>query len=203
MIASFLFFKDSFHACCEKYSSKLDISRSLILLSLRQISKILTLAVKNIQVNLIFLARLFVSLQRMRTEKKYSLPQSERLKGKIRIDNLFANAKGVLAYPYRVLFTPNGTDKNIIMVSIPKRKFKHAVDRNLLRRRTREAYRLNKTLLSEQTNSIGLDIAFLYIGDKKEEFKYLQKKMCDALNKIASKISEENKTTIDNQSEGQ
>ena len=97
----------------------------------------------------------------MKSKKKYSLPQSERLKGKIRIDNLFANAKGVLAYPFRVLFTPNGTDKNIIMVSIPKRKFKHAVDRNLLRRRTREAYRLNKTLLSEQTNSIGLDIAFL------------------------------------------
>ena len=89
------------------------------------------------------------------------------------------------------------------MVSIPKRKFKHAVDRNLLRRRTREAYRLNKTLLSEQTNNTGLDIAFLYIGDKKEEFKYLQKKMCDVLNKIATKISEENKTTIDNQSEGQ
>ena len=158
---------------------------------------------KNIQVNLIFLARLFVSLQRMKTEKKYSLPQSERLKGKIRIDNLFANAKGVLAYPYRALFTPNGTDKNIIMVSIPKRKFKHAVDRNLLRRRTREAYRLNKALLSEQTNNTGLDIAFLYIGDKKEGFKYLQKKMCDVLNKIATKISEENKTAIDNQSEGQ
>ena len=127
----------------------------------------------------------------MKTEKKYSLPQEERLKGKIRIDNLFSNAKGVLSYPYRALFTPNGSNKSVIMVSIPKRKFKHAVDRNLLRRRTREAYRLNKAILSQATNNKGLDIAFLYIGDKKEEFAYLQKKMCDALNKIATKISEE------------
>ena len=146
---------------------------------------------KNIQVNLIFLARLFVSLQRMKREKKYSLPQEERLKGKIRIDNLFSNAKGVLSYPYRVLFAPNDTNKSAIMVSIPKRKFKHAVDRNLLRRRTREVYRLNKAILSEATENKGLDIAILYIGDKKEEFAYLQKKMCDALNKIATKISEE------------
>ena len=127
----------------------------------------------------------------MKTEKKYSLPQEERLKGKIRIDNLFSNAKGVLSYPYRALFTPNGSGKDVIMISIPKRKFKHAVDRNLLRRRTREAYRLNKTILNQTESNKGLDIAFLYIGDKKEEFAYLQKKMCDALNKIATKISEE------------
>ena len=139
----------------------------------------------------------------MKSEKKNSLPQSERLRGKIRIDNLFNNAKGVLSYPYRALFTPNGTEKSAIMVSIPKRKFKHAVDRNLLRRRTREAYRLNKSILSQTTNNKGLDIAFLYIGDKKEEFAYLQKKMCDALNKIVTKISEEVKTTIENQTEGQ
>ena len=126
----------------------------------------------------------------MKTEKRYSLPQSERLRGKTRIDNLFANAKGVLSYPYRALFTPNGEDKSVIMVSIPKRKFKHAVDRNLLRRRTREAYRLNKALLANQTANKGFENSFLYIGDKKEEFSYLQKKMCDLLNKIATKAKE-------------
>lgn len=130
----------------------------------------------------------------MENEKRYSLPQSERLRGKTRIDNLFANAKGVLSYPYRALFTPNGTDKSVIMVSIPKRKFKHAVDRNLLRRRTREAYRLNKALLQQLTNNKGLDIAFLYIGDKKEEFSLLQKKMNDIFNKIAAKITEQDNT---------
>lgn len=127
----------------------------------------------------------------MKNEKKYSLPQSERLRGKTRIDNLFANSKGVLSYPYRVLFVPNNVGENVIMVSIPKRKFKYAVDRNLLRRRTREAYRLNKALLSQQIGNKALDIAFLYIGDKKEDFAYLQKKMCDALSKIATKIAEE------------
>ncbi|MBP3354046.1 MAG: ribonuclease P protein component [Bacteroidales bacterium] len=126
----------------------------------------------------------------MKEEKKYSLPQSERLRGKRRIDYLFANAKGVLSYPYRALFVENGTDTSAIMVSIPKRKFKHAVDRNLLRRRTREAYRLNKLQLSQQLNNKGLDIALLYIGDKKEEFSLLQKKMCDLFNKIAVKICE-------------
>lgn len=137
------------------------------------------------------LRKFLLSLSRMKNEKKYSLPQSERLRGKIRIDNLFANAKGVLSYPYRALFAPNGTDTNVIMVSIPKRKFKHAVDRNLLRRRTREAYRLNKAQLSDITNGEGLDIAFLYIGDKKEEFAYLQKKMVEIFGKIANKISAE------------
>ena len=147
------------------------------------------------KLDIISLAYSYLCLRIMKPEKKYSLPQEERLKGKIRIDNLFTNAKGVLSYPYRVLYTPNNANKSAIMVSIPKRKFKHAVDRNLLRRRTREAYRLNKAILSEATENKRLDIAILYIGDKKEEFAYLQKKMCDALNKIASKISEDKQQT--------
>lgn len=58
------------------------------------------------------------------------------------------------------------------MFVVPKKKFKHANDRNKLKRRMREAYRLQKTdfykLIEEKGQ--GVDIAFLYYGNKSEDY---------------------------------
>lgn len=87
-----------------------------------------------------------------------TLPKSERLSGKTAVSALMSNGRwnvqGVLKYC--VLRTDNGFCR--IMVSVPKRHFKRAVRRNLLKRRIREAYRLRKHL----ADGLSFDILFFY-----------------------------------------
>ena len=92
--------------------------------------------------------------------ERHTLSKDERLHGRNDISRLFAEGKfgvaGSLKYCFR---TGNGLSYTRIMVSVPKKLFKRAVKRNLLKRRLRESYRQQKELLS---GSKGTDIMFVY-----------------------------------------
>ncbi len=126
---------------------------------------------------------------------KKTFKKDERLCSVKVIDSLFdrknsANG-GVFAFPLRVVFQPiieaesseNSSTKILqktqVLFSVPKRQFKHAVDRNLIRRRMKEAYRLNKNLL-EGTKSI----AFIYISKEIEKYEIIEKGMKSAFRKL-------------------
>ena len=90
----------------------------------------------------------------------FSLPKAERLSGRTAVSDLFSKGNwggyGALRYCFR---KGNGQDVNRIMVSVPKKFFRRAVKRNLLKRRIRESYRRQKSLIPA---SAGIDVAFLY-----------------------------------------
>ena len=90
----------------------------------------------------------------------FSLPKAERLSGRTAVSDLFSKGNwggyGALRYCFR---KGNGQDVNRIMVSVPKKFFRRSVKRNLLKRRIRESYRRQKSLVP---SSAGIDIAFLY-----------------------------------------
>ncbi len=93
---------------------------------------------------------------------RHTLPKEERLCGRTAINALIDKGKygevpGVLRYRF---LTGTGSGLNRIMVSVPKRNFKRAVRRNLLKRRIRESWRLQKHLLS----GTGTDILIFYIS---------------------------------------
>lgn len=126
---------------------------------------------------------------------KQTFKKDERLCSVKVIEGLFdrknsANG-GVFSYPMRVVFQPQisaEVDSDIstqnptqVLFSVPKRQFKHAVDRNLIRRRMKEAYRLHKQLLTGN-----FSIAFIYIGKGIEDYKAIEKGMKSALKKILS-----------------
>ena len=83
---------------------------------------------------------------------KFNYPKSEKLKSKNTIDLLFSEGKSVSKYPLRLVYVPlNETMESPIKfgVSVSKKYFKKAVDRNYFKRVLRESYRLNKHLLPD------------------------------------------------------
>ncbi len=98
--------------------------------------------------------------------KDYTLPKSERLKSLTAVRRLFKDGASGFVYPFRYMtITEDSTTPSIeALFSVPKRYHKRANKRNTLRRRTKEAYRLNKETLHEAASSSGksLDIAFVY-----------------------------------------
>lgn len=80
-----------------------------------------------------------------------------------------------------------------MLVTVPKRKLRHAVDRVKMRRRIREAYRLNrlplKTAVAADDNGGTLCLAFIYIADKLLPYALVESKMKRILAKVEKKIS--------------
>ena len=102
-----------------------------------------------------------VSLEVMR---KLTFRKEERLNKEIWIQELFKRGSSFHLYPFKVLYLPNPDTQSIIhqvMISVSSRKFKRAIDRNLIKRRIREAYRLNKQNISTSQPWL---IAYIYIA---------------------------------------
>lgn len=126
---------------------------------------------------------------------KFSLKAYERLKSKKQIGYLFANGKSHFTHPFKVfyLLEQNNTPELWpvkFTVSIPKKKIKLAVKRNLLKRRTREAYRLNKLGLDEKINKSNYKISLMFVYLEKEVKNYdvLEKSILKHINEIIKRI---------------
>ena len=113
------------------------------------------------------------------------LPKQERLHGKLAVNQLFDKSKRFTVYPLRVHYTQQPTIAHSrMLISIPKRLIKHATDRNLLKRRIREAYRVNKPELP-------IDIAFVYMDNQiatHDTLVHCIKKATEILNKRSTPI---------------
>ena len=96
------------------------------------------------------------------------LSKSERLCGVKSIGELISGGSYINAAPLRCCFLKQTEEglPNRIMVSVPKRNFKRAVRRNLLKRRIREAYRLQKDSIA----GAGFDISFVYVSKEIHSF---------------------------------
>jgi ribonuclease P protein component len=94
----------------------------------------------------------------------FSFQKKERLTRKKIIDGLFKKGPSSLFFPLKVIATPSPDQSQLlhqVLISVPARNFKKAVDRNTLKRRIREGYRLNKAHLPA---SPALCLAYIYIA---------------------------------------
>ncbi|NAS30936.1 ribonuclease P protein component [Flavobacteriaceae bacterium R38] len=124
-----------------------------------------------------------------------SFPKEEKLKSRKLIEKLFSDGKSVSKFPLKLVFIPltehQSTSVNVLAgFSVPKRKFKKAVDRNHIKRLIRESYRLQKTTLF---NNLPTSYAFmfLYLGKEQPSFIQLNKSMEQLLNRFLKQINKQ------------
>jgi ribonuclease P protein component len=131
--------------------------------------------------------------------KQFTLGKDERLKSRKQIDQLFAKGKSIAITPFRVYFLINemlNAQRSMFSVQfgvgVSAKNFKKAVDRNRIKRLTREAWRLQKNDLSEKikTTQKQLNVFFIYTGKELPDFTTVKEKVAVALKKLADKIDE-------------
>lgn len=106
----------------------------------------------------------------------YRLPYAERLRSFGAIRRLFADGSGGFVYPFRymVYAEPDSELSVRVLFSVPKRNHKRANVRNLLRRRTKEAYRLNKQLLHGSGKCGSVELALVYSSKDVVDYKTIE-----------------------------
>ena len=121
--------------------------------------------------------------------KQFTLGKDERLKSRKLIEQLFGEGKKFTITPFRVHYLFAGNEKPLFQfgVGVSNKNFKKAVDRNRIKRLTREAFRLQKLLLQQKLKEQdkGLNIFFIYTGKDIPEYKLV----FDAVSKILDKVS--------------
>ena len=128
----------------------------------------------------------------MKTNKN-TLSKSERLTSRITISEIYAKGKHLNEFPIKIVYLieDNSTKTGInVVFSVPKRKFKQAVDRNLIKRFLREAYRTNKHACVEEVtkNKINVSMFLVYIGTEIPQYKLIESKIKQSLDRLLIEI---------------
>lgn len=122
----------------------------------------------------------------------YSFPASQKLKSRKVIGQLFESGKQVKSYPIRGVYSiseynPEYHKSHVQMgISVPKRSFKSAVDRNRIKRQVRETYRMHHTelLTLAKEKNLYLPMMLIYIDRREPNFQKLDKKVKVLINEF-------------------
>lgn len=120
--------------------------------------------------------------------QKFVFNKREKLTSRKHIEELFSNGTVINTFPFRILWklTPAQDSPIKFAISVPKKKFKRAVDRNLLKRRAREAFRLHKAELFDmlENENKTINIFFIYISDDILDFNTIEKKIIQIIQNV-------------------
>lgn len=119
----------------------------------------------------------------------HSLPRNERLRSLGAVRRLFDDGESGFIFPFRyVWFAEPDTERSVeILFSVPKKFHKRANRRNLLRRRTKEAYRLQKQIITEGGEQ-NLDIALIYSSKEVLSAKSISHAVRRILETVAARL---------------
>lgn len=119
-----------------------------------------------------------------------SLPRCERLRSLGAVRRLFESGESGFVFPFRYVWyaEPDAERSVEVLVSVPKKFHKRANRRNLLRRRTKEAYRLRKELLTAGDAAVNLDLALVYSSKEVLPYKTIDHAVRRILETIAGRL---------------
>ena len=118
---------------------------------------------------------------------KYGFSKKEKLTGKKKIEGLFKKGSSFYLDDFQIRHQKvEHEGPHQILISVPKRNFKRAVDRNLLKRRIRESYRINKHLIEHSPGQSTLYIAFIYLSKQILTFDNIQAQLIKCLERLGT-----------------
>ncbi|HON18430.1 MAG TPA: ribonuclease P protein component [Salinivirgaceae bacterium] len=122
----------------------------------------------------------------------------ERLKSRKAIEQLLVKGMSFYFYPVRILYSIEQAKRSEplqVAFSVSKKKFKRAVDRNLLKRRMRESWRLNKENLRKALveNNRQADVLLIYSSKSIEPYQLINEKILLVLNRLIVETQQETK----------
>lgn len=128
----------------------------------------------------------------MSAAERFTLSKEERICSKKLINELFTgNGRSMTAFPLRVVFMKrtivNDQPRAAMLVSVPKRYFKHAVDRNRVKRQVREAFRRNKSMITQNLTDDheSVAMAFVWLTNEKYPSSEVENRMVRLLTRIS------------------
>ncbi|MFI3282797.1 MAG: ribonuclease P protein component [Rikenellaceae bacterium] len=119
-----------------------------------------------------------------------ALTHGERLRTIGAIKRLFEQGRGGFVYPIRYVWLAETSESTSaeVLFTVPKKFHKRANKRNTLRRRVKEAYRLQKSMILEGESPRDLDIALIYSTKEVHSYKTIH----NAIRKILEQIAQSN-----------
>ena len=127
--------------------------------------------------------------------KRYTFPKAERLNSYMLIEKLFSGgSKSFPAFPLRIVYTPVEGDQwptASLLISVPKKRFKRAVKRNLVKRQVREAYRKHKSILTDMLEAKGMKlvIAIIWLDHEIHSTQEVEAKVLKLIQLTTEKLS--------------
>ncbi len=128
-------------------------------------------------------------------QESFKFPKKDKLCNHYVIEKLFSQGSSFVSFPFRVIYLKTELPEDVsaqVMFSVSKKKFKRAVKRNLIKRRSREAYRLIRnnflTCLEESDQQIAF--AMVYISGDLLPYANFRKGMKKALSKLSQRLND-------------
>ena len=123
--------------------------------------------------------------------KTFGFPKAEKLTGKKKIEELFKDGSSFFLHPFILKYNAVAEGPHRILISVPKKKHKRAVDRNLIKRRIREAYRLNKALIYQEPTQF-FHVGIIYQDENILSYSEIEEKLLILLKRLATKTAKTN-----------
>jgi ribonuclease P protein component len=124
--------------------------------------------------------------------RSFTFTKAERLSKEKIIKELFEKGSSFYLYPFKVIYIPNpekgANAVNQVLISVSSRQFKRAVDRNKIKRRIREAYRLQKEVLNSRSEKT--IFSFIYTAKEILPYAELKEKLLMAITKLSTKLAQ-------------
>ena len=111
--------------------------------------------------------------------KHFGLTKNEILTKQIHFDELYSSGQFRAYFPIGIQYKKSCNGETKVAFKVSKRKIKKAVVRNLLKRRMKEAFRINKNILHKTTT--GWLVSFVYLTTEEKKYTLIEAKVCEAL----------------------